>query len=117
MRRLIVLTFLVLLPLQSIWAAASVYCQHETPSMGMHFGHHDHRHVSDATQDDTVDRLATGEFDNDCAVCHGATVVAILHDAMLTASLVGTIEGRDCLPVQSTSSSLRPERPKWVRLA
>ena len=44
MRRWLTVALLVLLPLQSFWAAAATYCAHEQSAASQHFGHHEHRH-------------------------------------------------------------------------
>lgn len=64
--RLLVIALFVLLPLQSIWAAAAPYCAHETTTQAAtHFGHHEHQHVGAAADSD-----APGGYHADCDACH-----------------------------------------------
>ncbi len=88
MHRMLLVFLLVFLPLQSIWAAASPYCGHESaPQASQHFGHHVHDHQADLHGDDadaapaaayagdTSDHKAltsSGTVDMDCHACHGA---------------------------------------------
>ncbi|MDR2093746.1 MAG: hypothetical protein LBP58_10635 [Azoarcus sp.] len=55
MRRWFALLLLVFLPFQTVWGAASVYCQHERGEASRHFGHHEHRHATsgDLTETDS----------------------------------------------------------------
>lgn len=54
MRRLLLVFLLVFMPLQSIWAAASPYCGHESAPQASHFGHHVHEHHGDEGADHSV---------------------------------------------------------------
>ncbi|CAN7330766.1 hypothetical protein [Acidovorax sp. LjRoot194] len=127
MRRLLVF-LLLFMPLQSIWAAASPYCKHETAPQASHFGHHAHAHHGDAPAAQTQSSAAsetpehkalatTGTADMDCHACHGmgsgmalsasdqAIVVAVAAPAALVA------------PAWVHPPLTRPERPKWSVLA
>ena len=128
MRRLLLVFLLLFMPLQSIWAAASPYCKHETAPQASHFGHHAHDHHGDAaaaqtqpsSADETPDHKAlatTGTVDMDCHACHGvgsgmalsasgqAIVVAVAAPAALVA------------PAWVHPPLTRPERPNWSVLA
>jgi len=117
MRRLLVLVFALLLPLQFAWGVAAAYCQHEvSTSQGAaaHFGHHEHVHHGEPK------KPAAGKLviDSDCGACHGSG----------TAAPSVAISVTDALPVmEKASGSLTlghpsapggpPERPQWIRLA
>ncbi|KQO14286.1 hypothetical protein ASF16_18690 [Acidovorax sp. Leaf78] len=128
MRRLLLVFLLLFMPLQSIWAAASPYCKHETAPQASHFGHHAHDHHGDgpaaqaqpSAASETPDHkaLATAATaDMDCHACHGvgsgmalsasgqAIVVAVAAPAALVA------------PAWVHPPLTRPERPKWSVLA
>ena len=124
---------LVFMPLQSIWAAASPYCGHESAPQASHFGHHVHDHQADLYGSDakaapadpsqageTSEHKAltiSGAVDMDCHACHGAgsgmvwsagdqaLVVAVARPAGQTA------------PVLVHPPLSRPERPNWPSLA
>lgn len=80
MRRLILVFFMVLLPLQWSWAAAARGCQHEAG--GSHFGHHQHEHAADDGPDHSgqdegaFSTPATGEHP-DCQSCHGLGTICM----------------------------------------
>jgi len=89
-RRLILLFFMVLLPLQWSWAAAARVCQHEAG--GGHFGHHvhthTHAHALDAAEDaaEEAEEEAANSADTpssslqehpDCPSCHGLGAVCV----------------------------------------
>ena len=73
MRRCLTVVLLVLLPLQSFWAAAATYCAHEQGAASRHFGHHEHRHHGAAGKVDGAEadaKKAQSSGDLDCAFCH-----------------------------------------------
>ena len=77
MRRLILVFFMVLLPLQWSWAAAARVCGHEAQeSRESHFGHHQHEHAAEDGADHPgageggLSAPAMGEHP-DCQGCHG----------------------------------------------
>ena len=120
MSRVLFLLVVLVLPLQSVWASAARYCQHETStSSKQHFGHHEHQHQAAAT-DDTgkpgTDNKAVADFD--CGICHSLSSVAA--PVWLGA---GPAPEPVAIPPPSTSMPIAsallraPERPKWVRLA
>ncbi len=116
MKRLVLLFLLVLLPLQTSWAAVSGYCQHEQDErQSQHLGHHDHKHHNISGQQDA--QPENPSQDNDCGVCHmsGGTAIPV---------------GAQMLPVQLDSAvffalDLRlpfvapeaPDRPNWQPFA
>lgn len=116
MRKLVLLFLLILLPLQTTWAAVSGYCQHEQDEQqSQHLGHHTHKHHNTSGQQDVQPQNSSQ--DSDCGVCHMSGVAAIP---------VGT----QMLPVQLDSAvffplSLRlpfkapetPDRPNWQPFA
>lgn len=57
---------MVLLPFQSVWAAAAPYCAHESaPQAAAHFGHHVHQHAGSA-----ADASVAGGYHADCDACN-----------------------------------------------
>ncbi len=139
MHRMLLVFLLVFLPLQSIWAAASPYCGHESaPQASQHFGHHVHEHQADAHQADlhaadakaapaeaahageTSDHRAlttSGTVDMDCHACHGAgsgMVWSVGAHALVVA--VARPAGHTA-PVLVHPPLSRPERPNWPPLA
>ncbi|AGU50756.1 putative cobalt-zinc-cadmium resistance protein CzcI [Variovorax paradoxus B4] len=75
MRRWLLIFLLLLLPLQSSWAASAAYCQHERDVQPQHWGHHEHEPDRSAGGSRTDDaQKSPGTQPNavlgDCAVCH-----------------------------------------------
>jgi hypothetical protein len=65
-KKLFFIFLLIMLPLQSSWAAAASYCQHEQTST-THFGHHSHQHE---LQDISGDASKSASAHSDCGYCH-----------------------------------------------
>ena len=132
MRRILVILLLSWLPVQSSWAALSVYCGHEAgAAVQAHAGHHEHAHdragpdaSSGNSAENSADNSVLGKAGSgqpggqtgshpDCAVCHLA--VSLTGD---TAAAYAT--GTDIAPSVAAVSALpaplpaKPERPKWL---
>ena len=78
MRRIALVLLMVLLPLQSIWAAAANATQHERGGGVKPFGHHEHAHagvaiVADDASADTADTAGEpgSTCSNEASTCHG----------------------------------------------
>lgn len=114
MRRWLVLFFVVLLPLQFAWSAASAYCQHETgEQQSQHFGHHFHAHKGEAKKSAAGKLMA----DPDCANCHAAGAPAIpMESDSSDFSVTSTAVGHLTVPPFSSALSRAPDRPQWLRL-
>ena len=118
MSRLVALLFALLLPLQFAWGAAASYCQHEPArEVSQHFGHHDHVHKADATEDKKVtDTKLVG--DNDCTSCHAAGSAALSESAAGMEPPVATRRMTfPSAPSLSSALARAPDRPQWLRLA
>lgn len=77
MRRWLSILLLITLTVQWTWAAAAVYCQHETGPNAGHIGHHQHEHKAAAADTDDAKtasqdaaKVAKLLGDNDCGYCH-----------------------------------------------
>lgn len=80
MRRALFTLMLVILPLQSVWAAAASYCRHETGIAAKHLGHHDHEHMqvkADGKVDAKSDSAPAPGADTDCSICHLSTAPSL----------------------------------------
>ena len=125
MRRLLILLLLTWLPVQSAWAAVSVYCGHEGVPAALaqeadgrtaadtahaaqpHPGHHEHQH-----DDDAHPPGADGTAHPDCAVCH---IAAALPAGDMAA---GATHANGALPpfvfiVPPAPPARAPDRPNW----
>lgn len=123
MRRLVAIVLLMLLPLQSIWAAAAPYCQHEATPTSAHPGHHTHEHHHHADADtashggETSPDQPPMQDHADCHVCHACSSpqgeLTLRFQPPPAAATLGEAPAAG-LPSPLAS---RPERPKWPALA
>lgn len=118
MRRWIAIFFLVLFPLQAVWAAAAPYCQHEKEPVSFHIGHHTHDHHSVIDVDGAdADKPLFGMDDGDCQACH-AFCGALYSDATrtepITLAPTPAIAPVFALPAPPQT---QPERPNWTHFA
>jgi len=110
MRRWLAIFLLVLLPLQSTWAAAAAYCQHEADAATKHFGHHDHKHHQGSSDKTDAPSFAA---DLDCAVCHAGFTAATANVPALALDLTppALTPRNPHAPVSPPAA--QPERPNW----
>lgn len=115
MKRLLVIFMLVVIPLQLSWAAAAVYCEHETNPTTVHFGHHEHKHIASADEVKADASKSAAAVDGDCTSCHlgGIAILSMLVPAIALdlVSAPSIIAGNSLL---ASSRPSRPERPKWA---
>lgn len=118
MRRLLLVFLLVFMPLQSIWAAASPYCEHESAPQASHFGHHVHEHHGDEGADHSAPGVSPSTLaDMDCHACHG-TGGGLAHSASAQAIVVAVAHPPgQAAPAWPPAPLTRPERPNWPVLA
>lgn len=114
MRRWFAILLLVLMPLQSLWAAAAPYCAHEESPKAMHLGHHTHEHQQSQADDGTS--KGSPATHADCHVCHGGAAVAMGAIGTLDQPTVGGDAPR-LVSLIRTAPVTQPERPNWARLA
>lgn len=127
MRRCLALFLMVWLPLQSLWAVAAPYCQHEpqaTPVVAQHLGHHDHGHDlaqrADTPADPGVSTDAGANGHHDHAHCHGCHGhgVALWPAAREPLAAVGPHGlNTDREAARPSPTGPRPERPNWHAFA
>lgn len=113
MRRWLLILLLFALPFQTVWAAATPYCAHESGTQGQrHFGHHEHQHQNQNQDGDQSASLDMGGLVHpDCESCHlGCSVLPparlALQGAVAPLSLSRFLPPRYESPVPSG-----PERP------
>ncbi len=120
MRRVLFLLMLVILPLQSVWAAAAVYCRHETGLAAKHLGHHDHEHMqarADGKADQKSGTMPAPGADTDCSICHLSTAPSL---ASASGTTVASLDAPPQFAYQRSDLSHiapGPERPDRASLA
>ena len=116
MKRLALIFLMLLLPLQSVWAAASAYCQHEQGASVQHFGHHTHQHnVSTDSSDGSGKSPLNGHAD--CSSCHLSCPAATGSIRSIGIPASGSLVLGDQPDALSSVFPDNPERPKWAPAA
>lgn len=116
MRRWIAVFFLLLLPLQAVWAAAAQYCPHEKEAQSFHLGHHTHEHQGEGDAGEPDKPLPAME-DGDCHVCH-AFCSAMYSDTSRVAPLaIAPTPAPTPAFALPTPPQAQPDRPNWIRFA
>lgn len=109
---------MLIVPLQSVWAAASAYCTHEADAATGHFGHHSHQHGGvKVDAEPGQDSPAGMALDKDCGLCH-LGYCPFSHTQ--TRLGPGDVSASPILSTQRLGLSditARPERPNWPLLA
>ncbi len=131
MRRLLLVLMMLIVSLQSTWAAVGEVCAHESGSSARHLGHHEHRHDAQAAKafgsvdapaafsDDVSDvERAQAAYHADCATCHGHGSPAAMSFADLSSPVLGGERGRSLYRRHLTDRTLdSPLRPPSRHLA
>ena len=130
MRRLLLVLIMLIVSLQSTWAAVGTLCAHESGSSAKHLGHHEHRHDADAVNTAAVDipvafsddvsdvEHARAAYHADCATCHGHGSPAAMAFADLSSPLLDSGHGRSFYRRHLTDRTLdNPLRPPSPHLA
>ncbi|MFZ5520656.1 MAG: DUF2946 family protein [Pseudomonadota bacterium] len=112
MRRLLVILMLLIVPLQLSYAAASVYCQHETGKGAGHFGHHSHVHKDDAGHEKGGAKLKA--LHEDCGTCHLGAPHFLLQDFQVAPIKVASSEPWAQPMRYGSTDPARIERPNWT---
>ncbi|RBA23547.1 cation efflux protein, CzcI family [Herminiimonas fonticola] len=115
MKRLLIILMLIVVPLQLSWAAAAVYCEHESNPKTVHFGHHEHQHIASAEETKADKFKSAAAVDGDCTSCHlGGIAILTIPTPGLTLDLLGAPAITTGNPLLASSRPARPERPKWA---
>lgn len=115
MRRLLVLFFVMLLPLQFSWGAAASYCGHEQAPTTSHFGHHTHVHQG-GHQNSGSAEFAAGANDLDCDYCHLGCAQPVASATSYTFLPLQTTESPREIAGNLSGFPSSIERPKWFSL-
>lgn len=116
MRRWLTLVLLVLLPLQSVWAAAATCCAYEWSIASKHFDRHEHHHGATAKAEGAKgerSKALTSGDDLDCASCHLQCVQPLISPSPVP--IAAERERWTPVPPPWRETVVMPdiERPKW----
>lgn len=115
MRRWLIVSLLLLMQVQFVWAAAAAYCGHEpSTAASAHFGHHEHRHqgVDRAGSDAAGGGIAS--LHPDCGTCQLGASVNLPPPAIAIAELLEFQFRCDLSPGYASHVTSTPERPDRV---
>ncbi|KQQ31076.1 hypothetical protein ASF61_17800 [Duganella sp. Leaf126] len=121
MKKLLLILLLAILPIQSAWSMAAVYCGHEQSSepRASHFGHHGHQHQALAGDDDGGKDHQPGKTKahSDCEVCHHAVQASVLDQHGLAVPPITVAYARPPSRLYLSPVAEGPPRPNWLRVA
>lgn len=115
--RWLLILFLLLAPIQFVWAAAAPYCGHEAGTQtNRHFGHHEHRHQADGNVASAHggDADASAAFHADCEACHLGASAAVPMPAVRIGLLLPPPPAMAAMPRLDSHIPPEPERPDWT---
>lgn len=109
---------LVVFVLQSTWAVAAQYCQHEENPKVEHIGHHTHKHTSQTAESSHVTNQKTSdssksEIDIDCAFCHLSSIKSMITYLPVINAEIEPVVLTDIYYSYPEIIPLKPERPNW----
>lgn len=118
MKKYLAILLLLVLPVQSAWAAVDSFCKHETGAAAEHLGHHDHQHKYEGTEPAATDSSsgstgANADYDH----CHGGTSSVLSATLSVTAHRAATPSSHSLGDLLPPPLADRPERPQWHHLA
>lgn len=104
--------------IQSTWAVAAQYCQHENSINANHIGHHTHKHDNQndtnisLTDNQTTDN-SKSKADTDCPYCHLGSIKSIINTLPTLNAAVEPVAIIDIYYSYPEIIPLKPERPNW----
>ncbi len=109
---------LIVFVLQSTWAVAAQYCQHEENPKVEHIGHHTHKHSSQSADQNNVTHQKTSdssnsEIDSDCPFCHLSSIKSVITNLPVINVEIEPVVVTDIYYSYPEITPLKPERPNW----
>lgn len=115
MRRWLIVSMMLLMQVQFVWAAAAAYCGHEpSTAASAHFGHHEHRHQGAELQGADEAGKGIASLHLDCESCHFGTSVNLPSTPILIAELSELGFCCERGPSYTSHVTSTPERPDRV---
>ncbi len=104
--------------LQSVWAVAAQYCEHEINHKVDHIGHHIHKHTSQTTDiENLTDQNSTDtskiNSDTDCPYCHLGSIKSMIINFPDFDARIDPVHFVDIFYSYPEIIPLKPERPNW----
>lgn len=109
---------LIVFVLQSAWAVAAQYCQHEESPKVDHIGHHTHKHnsqdeVSSSVKDKKSSNTTKSSIDTDCDYCHLGSIKSMINSLTVLNTAVEPLIMVEIYYSYPEITPLKPERPNW----
>lgn len=116
--RILFKILLIVFVLQSTWAVAAQYCQHEENPKVEHIGHHTHKHYSKSDDNSrAIDHKSNDtsnlNIDSDCPFCHLFSIKSMINALPV---LEAEIEPLAMVAIHYNYPEVipsKPERPNW----
>ncbi len=109
---------LIVFVLQSTWAVAAQYCQHEKSIKVNHLGHHIHKHdLKNADNKNVIEHKSTDSSksvnDTDCPYCHLGSIKSMIVNLPNFDAQIEPVQIVDIYYSYPEIIPLKPERPNW----
>lgn len=110
---------LIVFALQSSWAVAAQYCQHENSPKVNHIGHHTHKHSSQSANNSNLndqkstDTTKSSGTDTDCPYCHLGSIKSMVTDLPVIKAEIEPVVIVDIHYTYPEVIPSKPERPNW----
>ena len=116
--RILFKILLIVFVMQSTWAVAAQYCQHEENPKVEHIGHHTHKHDSKSDDnsnavDQKYNDTANLNIDSDCPYCHLFSIKSIISTLPFLEPEIEPVLVVDVHYSYPEIIPLKPERPNW----
>lgn len=104
--------------LQSIWAVAAQYCEHEKNPQTDHIGHHTHKHATHKSDSKNLIDLNSADSsdsdnDTDCPYCHLGSIKSMIVNLPNFEARIDPVQPIDIFYSYPEIIPLKPERPNW----
>ncbi|MES2831418.1 MAG: DUF2946 family protein [Pseudomonadota bacterium] len=108
MKKLLLILFMLVMPLQASWSAVAAYCQHEQDLVAKHFGHHEHKHKATLNDEDPQ---KTSKVHTDCGYCHVVPAASFAASSIASVIPLGAMYVTPDILILSSYIADGPRRP------
>ncbi len=117
MKRFLLILFMLVLPLQSSWAAAVSYSQHEVFGNQTEPCAHAVSAASDLHESRNDDGVTSSTAHGDCALCHLGHCSIMNSEAKSLGLATASLPASASVAPNLSAFSIPPDRPKWLLYA